>query len=72
MKIRQLIEKLEEIEKHCNKAAHGEPRASITLDFKDPELDSKYFYGEITEVCESITPGCGSPWGANLLIEISE
>lgn len=44
----------------------------VTLEFKDPELDNRFFYGELTSVCESLRPGCGCTQGVNLLIEIEE
>jgi hypothetical protein len=72
MKIRELIEFLEKTEKEANNQAHGEPTVDITLEFVDPKLDNRYFYGEIIAMNESYRLGCGCIDGVNLLIQIEE
>jgi hypothetical protein len=70
--IRDLINKLEKIDKEANRGAHGEPTVGITLEFEDEELERRYFYGKIIDVQESFRMGCGCSDGANILIKTEE
>lgn len=73
-KLKDLLKQIDSIKKHAC-TAHGDIddfEVSVTLEFKDPELDNRLFYGELISVCESLRPGCGCTEGINLLIEIEE
>ena len=70
--VKELLKKLQEIDKESNRQAHGEPEIFVSLDFKDPELDSRYFFGEVVGIEDNLRPGCRCVDGLNITIEIEE
>jgi hypothetical protein len=70
MTIRELIDRLEKIDKESNKGAHGEPTIYVNLELDDEDLDAMYFTAKLTSVEESVRFGCYCTDGADLNIKV--
>jgi hypothetical protein len=72
MTIRELINRLEKIDKEVNRGAHGEPDIRFTIDFEDEKLNEDFWCAEIVEVAEDNRIGCYCVDSACIRILISK